>query len=388
MDLDIGPATADDHDQIVELVRSQIGEEDALEAEIALRTADHGASGGWKVARQGDRVAACLLLIEARARVGAVTVPAATVELVATDPAVTGRGIMRSLLEHTHEVCDSSGLVLQWIEGIPNFYRRFGYEYAAPTPDEVACDALELPTGWTARKAGPEDLAELVAIQERTSDRADVSFAHPPLEWGWILESPVYETYIAARGEERAAARRYLWDGVPHVFDVAADGPDGVMAAVAAAADGSTATVLSRHGVEEWIRRLGRPSSRSYSRYVRIADPIALLRALTPEFERRLARAGWTGSRRTMVGFYTSSVEIELSEGSIVGWEPAGRLPAPISAGGLGVPSDLFAHLVVGPWGARALRTQYADVLYGSEDRLWEVLFPPMSQDVQTWVYP
>jgi hypothetical protein len=59
-----------------------------------------------------------------------------------------------------------------------------------------------------------------------------------------------------------------------------------------------------------------------------------------------------------------------------------------VSQGGCGVPPDLVAHLILGPLGALELERRHADVLLGERGELMDVLFPPQTVDVQSWVWP
>ncbi len=43
---------------------------------------------------------------------------------------------------------------------------------------------------------------------------------------------------------------------------------------------------------------------------------------------------------------------------------------------------------MLGPHGAAELESLHGDVLLGEQRELMEVLFPPMSADIQTWVIP
>lgn len=53
-------------------------------------------------------------------------------ELVGTDPAFRGKGLIRELFNVAHEISKKRGHLIQAITGIPFFYRQFGYELGVP----------------------------------------------------------------------------------------------------------------------------------------------------------------------------------------------------------------------------------------------------------------
>ena len=73
-------------------------------------------------------------LLRETVTIGDVDVPTGQVEMVATDPAYEGRGLVRTLMDEAHRRSTERGDLLQVMIGIPFFYRQFGYSYAMPIP--------------------------------------------------------------------------------------------------------------------------------------------------------------------------------------------------------------------------------------------------------------
>ena len=63
----------------------------------------------------------------------------AMLEMVATHPEYRHRGLVRAQIRRFHEVVRERGFDLSLIEGIPYYYRQYGYGYAI---DHWACDSL------------------------------------------------------------------------------------------------------------------------------------------------------------------------------------------------------------------------------------------------------
>ena len=86
------------------------------------------------VVTDGDRVVSTATLLRESVTISGVAVPTGQVEMVATDPAYEGRGLVRALMDEAHRRSADRGDLLQVMIGIPFFYRQFGYSYAMPIP--------------------------------------------------------------------------------------------------------------------------------------------------------------------------------------------------------------------------------------------------------------
>ncbi len=116
-----------DLEQIGALLAARGAEEDALDHRLVVTDPE----AGWAacaVVVDGDRVVSTATLLDEEVRVGDVRLPAGQVELVATDRAYEGRGLVRALIGWAHERSAARGHVIQVMIGIPYFYRLFGYE--------------------------------------------------------------------------------------------------------------------------------------------------------------------------------------------------------------------------------------------------------------------
>ncbi|KAG0303222.1 hypothetical protein BGZ98_006888, partial [Dissophora globulifera] len=75
-------------------------------------------------------IVACVSLHRHLAYYGSVNVHFGKPEVVASDPEYRNRGFIRRLIfEMIHPESEARGDVLQFIPGIPYYYRQFGYEY-------------------------------------------------------------------------------------------------------------------------------------------------------------------------------------------------------------------------------------------------------------------
>ncbi|KAG0302448.1 hypothetical protein BGZ99_002991, partial [Dissophora globulifera] len=91
-------------------------------------------------------IVACVSLHRNLAYYGSVNVHFGKPEVIATNPEYRNRGFIRRLLfEMIHPESEARGDVLQFIPGILNFYRQFGYEYGltmSPTAKIESTDVV------------------------------------------------------------------------------------------------------------------------------------------------------------------------------------------------------------------------------------------------------
>jgi predicted N-acetyltransferase YhbS len=392
MDIEIRTAQDEDIPGIVELVADRIGDEDAAEAEMVLRDPGFDRKR-WFVAADGANVLSTAGVFPGQLSVGGVTVGAGAVEFVATNEDAEGRGLVRKLMSQIHSTAPSRGEMVQWIVGITYFYRKFGYEYAIPV-DGIHLfgvgEAPATPAGWSVREAAAGDIATIAAAQRTTGARADVSLGTTQQMWDFYRRSPAYRVIVAEGPGGPAYGRIYAYEEDRYLFDVAADSAAATAALVNAAADdgGSELSVMSRPAVTAHLEELAPRTESGDAYYVRAADPVALLEALRPELGKRLAAADFDGEGDALISLYGSSIRFKYGNGRIGPMRREGPVHGPISAGGSGVAPDKVVTMVLGPQGAAALAKIHPDINLGDQEELMQILFPPQTCDVHSWVVP
>ena len=99
-----------------------------------------------------------------------VRLPVVQVELVGTAPEHRGNRLTDRLLAALHERCAADGVAVQVIEGIPHFYRRFGYHYALANGGASTVPAAVLPA---AEQGGPDDAPGVLTVDPATVANAE-----------------------------------------------------------------------------------------------------------------------------------------------------------------------------------------------------------------------
>ncbi len=104
----------------------------------------------------GDRMVATLNLIPQTWSLGGVPLKVAEMGLVGTDPAYRKRGLQRMLNKEFDRRTREEGYHLAGLEGIPYFYRQFGFEYSVPLDEWVSIPLIKLPSGNTSDISPPQ----------------------------------------------------------------------------------------------------------------------------------------------------------------------------------------------------------------------------------------
>ncbi|HEY3548370.1 MAG TPA: GNAT family N-acetyltransferase [Propionicimonas sp.] len=381
--------------QIGDLLAERGEPADSLDHRLVVEDPDLG----WDacaVVVDGDRVVSTATLLDETLRLGEVVLPAGQVELVATDVAYEGRGLVRALMGWAHERSAARGQVLQVMIGIPYFYRLFGYEYAIDIPRarELTGPAVD-PTGPRLRRATAADVPALAAQQEAAQRTADVAMPHPAARWRWLLEHDASTTWVVERDDEVVASAR---TGPPD---------DGVLVAEAAAVDPAAAdlllaaligelgpqlTVVHRPGTvvgATWEQRLGPAGTDAQQYYVRLPRPEVALDLLRPVLSARLAASGLDRvGRDVVISTFGRHYRLPVTDAGLGPVVVGGPLQGPGSVGGAGVAPDHLAALLFGPHGIDGLTQRRPDVYPGPDGELFTALFPPLTADLLTYYLP
>jgi hypothetical protein len=369
--------------------------------------ADSEGLDGIAVVVDGERVVSTLTLLDEVVHVGgpgdipAVAVPAGQVELVATDRAYEGRGLVRALMAWGHERSRSRGHLLQVMIGIPYFYRQFGYAYAMPIPPWQRLGTVpDTPTGVEVRRATLADIPAMDRLQADAQGGADVWMPHSPACWRWVVERDGSEQWVAVRAGEVVGVARVVpgeeADDATLVAELAAADDDAALAIVAPAAGGG---VAEAGGGVEVQRRASTPSALDgllaapeqplewyYGRVERLGP---LLTHLAPVLQARLQAAG-LGDRdhEVLLSSWRAHVRFAVGPSGFRLLAEGGQEQAPIHQGGSGVPPDALAPLLLGPHGAVGLEARLPDCLLGEQRELMAALFPPVTADLLTFYVP
>jgi predicted N-acetyltransferase YhbS len=382
-------AAEGDLDQIGVLLAERGDEADAEDLLLVAADADEGVDAVMVVV-DGDRVVSTATLLRETVTISGVDVPTGQVEMVATDAAYEGRGLVRTLMDEAHRRSTERGDLLQVMIGIPFFYRQFGYSYAMPIP--LAWDVHTVPDSdpeVLVRAAGSADIATMAALQTEAQTAADVRMEHSAGCWRWLVQRSGSTQLVAEHDGTIIATARQTppEDGV--VLGEMAGSDGGLRALVAAAARHGDVAVLERAGCAALLAEFAEPPeaperAREWF-YGRVGTLAPLLDHLRPVLLERFRAAGLGGRHEVLLSSWRSHVRFSIDDDAMSEVVAGGPEQAPISKGGSGVPPDALAPLLLGPFGAAGLESHHGDVLLGRQRDLMEALFPPMTSDLLTF---
>jgi hypothetical protein len=358
------------------------------------------------------RIVSSCLLISQRWTLGGIPIEVGRPELVGTHPDFRGRGLIGTLFDVIHRRSEERGQLMQGLTGIPNFYRRFGYEPAlivSPPRTGFPTSIEELPEGaeepFRFRPVTEDDLSFLVAMYERANRRSLIATVRDEALWRYELTARdpgsdyVHDVFVI---ESIAGVRSGF---VSHLNKLQGGDLYGNLMAVDEGVSWTDVTspvlrflrsrgeaLAARDGQQ--LRSLGfdlTPAHpflrlaasqlprerRAFSWDVRVPDVPKFLRQIRPVLEERLAEsdfAGYTG--QLPITFYRSGLRIEFIKGRLEAIEP--WLPDPVWQTEAAFPGHSFLYLLFGSRSLQQLESAFPDCRIRSDLTrvLIETLFP------------
>jgi hypothetical protein len=336
-------------------------------------------------------------------------------ELVGTDSAYRRRGLIRAQFDEMHRRGDDAGEMLQFITGIPWYYRQFGYDYAldlTPHPTVRVSNRPIAPDGrWSVRRATADDLPFLARVDSATTARSpylrcvrdeatwQLELARRPgallgcgvfvieeLEAPGATPSPIgYSVHQNRAWGSQLPLRAFeLLPGCSWLGPTAAVVAHAQEAARGRSLAGVTLALPDEHPAFRCAyTRLAPPFGANYGLYVRVPDAPAFVHAIASVLERRLAASpamNYSGDLR--LHFYVDGLKMSFTDGrlaSVAPWRPDDD----DDHGDAGMPRDAFVHMLLGNRTITELEGTVADCSVNTDagGLLLEVLFPRMPLD-------
>lgn len=308
------------------------------------------------VDRATGAIVACSFLISQIWQFAGIPIRAGRPELIASEPAYRGRGIVRALLDAIHARSATLGHYLQALTGIPVYYRQYGYEPGLLTPGERIgpVDAIAaLPPGAGPvhlRAATAADLPLITRLARRAAERSFIATL-------WDEEHLRYELFVRDHASDYWHAVRIITSSAGDELGILAYRPHldtGILGCLLCelldetrwrqltppilhalhatgreieTASGAPFTHLSfdwtpdhplLHAAPEVFPELAKP----FAWYVRIPDEPALLHQLAPELERRLAASPFAGETGDLaITRYPRGLHLRFASGRITAIE-------------------------------------------------------------------
>lgn len=339
-------------------------------------------------------------LLPWRCQLAGIGLNVAMLEMVVTDPAYRQRGLVRTQIEHFHQVVAARGFDLCIIQGIPYYYRQYGYGYAIDhTPlTALAAGRVPAPTpgaaasyGW--RPATLADVDDLVQLYGAAMGQHHLFVERSAAEWAYLLEHKQHAVQVVSAitngktvgyfvpSAHSTAVRVYEHALLDYraglaVLQSLAPTSGGEVQIAGPESDRFVALTRSLGGVglpvaDQWLWR--------------VPDLATLLIRLAPVLERRLATAGCDGFTGTLrINLYRRAYALHFHVGTLV-VEALGFVDASLGADGgdLCIPPEAFIRLLLGYRTLDQLRDSWPDLVIKPAARsLLDALFPPFAAHI------
>ena len=353
--------------------------------------------------KPSGQIISSLCLIPWTWRYENVDIPAGEMGIVGTLEAYRRRGLVRAQVELFKRRLRERGCLLSQIQGIPYYYRQFGYEYALPLEGGLRFETRHLPnppaTPFTFRLATRDDLPTLMKLYDEAARDLAIHAARDKATWRYLLThadgtETERDTWIIQDANEQIAGYlctpKHHFDEELAVSEVSRLGFDAALAAL------NHPKTLTLERKKPGIRlnlpanctlmRLARSLSGhdlgAYAWQIHVPDIAALLRALTPVLERRIAESPFAGlTRDVQLSLYRESILLRFETGRLI--EIANQDPT--GQEDIRFPPLQFIPLMLGYQTREELAAASPDVSVAPIARLLiDTLFPKMTSFIYT----
>ncbi len=336
------------------------------------------------------------------------------VELRAGEAGIVGtlesyrhRGLVRSLFARHAELLREGNYDLGHIQGIPYFYRQFGYQYALPleggwrVEPHLVPQAKETPLEkqYVFRQATVDDLPTLMRLYDEAADELSISTVRDEGTWRYLL-GPSMRTDMTAEtwlvldptGQPSGYLRipkHGFGEGlnVGEVSRLSADAALAVLQQLKALAIKREKpyirlNVPANNTLVQTARHLGAHDTGTYAWQIYLPDVGRLLHKLAPILERRIAASPYAGLTETLCfNMYREAFELRFQAGKLAAVEPLGFS----DRGGIRVPPLLAAPLLLGWRSREELAHIRPDLSIRREwQHLVDILFPKVNSFIYT----
>jgi hypothetical protein len=349
------------------------------------------------------QVVSSLCLIPWTLHYDGAALPSGEMGIVGTLEGYRHRGLIREQVAFFKQRLAERGCLLSHIQGIPYYYRQFGYEYALPLEGGLRLTPREIPPPparpFTFRRAVVADLPVLMRFYDEAAQDMTISVRRSEGIWRYLLEQTAdsemeCEDWVIA--DEAGLTVGYFRVPLSHFGDELPVNEVSRLSYDAALAVLSHLKTMAEEKGKPGVRlnvpassslmRVARPfTTTEYGTYawqIHVPDMAALLHDLAPVLERRVACSLFAGMTRNVdICLYRETLRLRFEEGRLIEVVNLGYM----ERGGLTCPPLQFIPLVLGYRTLDEQRRAYPDVGAPPAMRpLVDVLFPRVESFLYT----
>lgn len=396
--------TVDDVEQFLELMRRVFGEKSLVDLQVK-KWIDHHPSmtlDDFFVVKHRGMIVAGLCLIPSEWSIGGIQVKVAELGCVGTLSEYRHQGLQQKLMEEYDKRVLEQEYYLSAIEGIPYFYRQFGYEYAIPLDEQTRIRLEKIPDYepvHTIRPLANSDILKAMELLEFSQRKFYVHGVRDKGIWKMQQEAHMaaeydFEGYSVEKEGQMIAYFRISQNPenkelfLREITDVDQSGARSVLNFLKE--NGlrlgleSLVCTISRHEpfVEYLVAEEHAEQPHPYAWQIRITDYVKMFLKMKSLFEKRLGTASFSCmTGKINLNFYRYTAQLTIEEGAIIDVQ---RLEESEDRTVRFNPT-VFTQLLLGHRSREELELVYPDFIVRPSHRLLiDTLFPKLPSYVHT----
>ena len=347
-------------------------------------------------------IVSTICLIPWRGTYETITLDVAMLEMVVTHPDYRQRGLVRTQIARFHQMVGERGFDLSIIEGIPYYYRQYGYAYATDhwRSDtlpvwQIPQPATDQPAPYGLRPATLDDIPTLTCLYQTNMAGLDLSTLRDADAWHYLLQWAAYPVRLVEDTRNQRAVG-YVCTlangrGVRVIESGIADQAVG-MAVLQQLKLESTGEIQlgwpQTNTLVQIGRSLGSTPVPGDQWLLRIRDVAAFLTKIGPVLEQRLAASACANLTADLcINLFRQTFVLQFADGKLHNVAAIGFVDASMGADGgdLCIPPDAFVRLVFGYRTLAELHDAWPDIVVKPASRyVIETLFP--KRDTYFWM--
>ena len=396
--------TEDDIEQNLELMRKVFGQNSGVDNLVKKLIYHHPTMPlkDFFVVKHHGKIVASLNLTPVKWSIENVPLKVAEMGCVAALTEYRHRGLIRRLVNEFHRKAAEQECDLCAIEGIPYFYRQFGYEYALPLLEETRIRLDQIPdyeSGLDIRPFTNEDIPEAMQLLSQSQRKFYVHCVRDKEIWEMqqktdIASADKFEGYVVKKDGNMTT---YLRIGekpenkeliLREVTDTGQYTNKAILKFLKNTGKQRGLEFLSAHTsyhdpLTEQLVALGAVQRiPPYAWQIRIIDYVKIFQKMKTLFEKRLASSTYCHlTERLNLNFYRYTVQVAAEEGAITDIH---RLESNEDRT-IGANPLVFTQLLLGHRSRHELEMTYPDFnVLPSHKHLIDILFPKLPSHIHS----
>jgi len=266
--------------------------------------------------------------------------------IVGTAEAYRNRGLIRSQVDYFKTLLNDGEFDISIIQGIPNFYHQFGYEYSTPLEMNCYIEFHQIPDlkenenpKFTCRLAMSDDLPLMQKLYDETSNDFDIYSLKNEGIWRYLFENnpktcTACEMWVVEDANKRIAGyfftAKYPFGNSLSVAEVSKLSYDASLdvlryvkkLAVERNKPNIRLNLPKNCELVKVAKYHGADDRGCYAWQIYIPDMVRFFWKITPTLEKRLASSPFAGlTEDVRISFYTEKIVIYFENGQVKGVE-------------------------------------------------------------------